>query len=238
MRGCPPGAPRSEDRRWRGFQPSTGAAALNAGFIPDDKAPALVISTEPALATHTLVHDNAHASSSASPRPGPLRRQPYSGVGTAHRPRQVSKTEEISPATMQRDTENTLKTQRKHQSIARFLEDTWAIDTLIPSVLDTPGPTTPDNRPRQHATPPETTAPPENDTQKPTNKPPCFLVLKGRDGADVAFRWSCCSWLVCGGVGAMVVVVGVSGYGPRPDPRESHGHRHSRTSDRHRHGGL
>ena len=173
--GCavaPPGAPRSEDRRWRGFQPSTGAAALNAGFIPDDKAPALVISTEPALATHTLVHDNAHASSSASPRPGPLRRQPYSGVGTAHRPRQVSKTEEISPATMQRDTENTLKTQRKHQSITRFLEDTWAIDTLIPSLLDTPGPTTPDNRPRQHATPPETTAPPENDTQKPTNKPP------------------------------------------------------------------
>ena len=51
---------------------------------------------------------------------------------------------------------------------------------------------------------------------------PCFLVLKGRDGADVAFRWSCCSWLVCGGVGAMVVVVGVSGYGPptRP-PRKS-----------------
>ena len=138
-----------------------GAAALNAGFIPDDKVPALVISTEPALATHTFVHDNAPASSSASPRPGPLRRQPYSGVGTAHRPRQVSKTEEISPATMQRDTENTLKTQRKHQSIARFLEDTWAIDTLIPSVLDTPGPTTPDNRPRQHATPPETTAPRE-----------------------------------------------------------------------------
>ena len=98
---------------------------------------------------------------STPPQPSPLRRQPYSGVGTAHRPRQVSKTEEISPATMQRDTENTLKTQRKHQSIARFLEDTWAIDTLIPSVLDTPGPTTPDNRPRQHATPPETTAPRE-----------------------------------------------------------------------------
>ena len=82
-----------------------GAAALNAGFIPDDKAPALVISTEPALATHTLVHDDAHAPSSTPPQPSPLRRQPYSGVGTAHRPRQVSKTEEISPGTMQRDTE-------------------------------------------------------------------------------------------------------------------------------------
>ena len=56
---------------------------------------------------------------------------------------------------MQRDTENTLKTQRKHQSITRFLEDTWAIDTLIPSVLDTPGPTTPDNRPHHHAGPTE-----------------------------------------------------------------------------------
>ena len=30
----PPGAPRSEGRRWRGFQPSTGAAALKATLSP------------------------------------------------------------------------------------------------------------------------------------------------------------------------------------------------------------
>jgi len=38
--------------------------------------------------------------------------------------RQVSKTEEISPGSMQRNTESTPETQRKHQAIARFLEDT------------------------------------------------------------------------------------------------------------------
>ena len=42
-------------------------AALNADFIPDDEAPALVISLELALAAQALVHDDAHASSSAPP---------------------------------------------------------------------------------------------------------------------------------------------------------------------------
>lgn len=36
----------------------------------------------------------------------------------------MSKTEEISPSTMQRDTESTPETQRKLRVIARFLEDT------------------------------------------------------------------------------------------------------------------
>ena len=136
-----------------------GAAALNAGFIPDDKVPALVISTEPALATHTFVHDNAHASSSASPRPGPLRRQPYSGVGTAHRPRQVSKTEEISPGTMQRDTESTPETQRKHRVIARFLEDTPGHRDFNPLRFGHIRPDNPINRSHQHAAPPKQPTP-------------------------------------------------------------------------------
>ncbi|WP_315071025.1 hypothetical protein [Actinomyces massiliensis] len=42
-------------------------ASLNADFIPDDEAPALVISLELALAAQALVHDDAHASSSAPP---------------------------------------------------------------------------------------------------------------------------------------------------------------------------
>ena len=51
----------------RGVQPSTVTASLNADFIPDDEAPALVISLELALAAQALVHDDAHASSSAPP---------------------------------------------------------------------------------------------------------------------------------------------------------------------------
>ena len=58
-------------------------AALNADFIPDDEAPALVISLELALAAQALVHDDAHATSSAPSRPGPLRGGPDSGAGTA-----------------------------------------------------------------------------------------------------------------------------------------------------------
>ena len=88
-----PGGPRSEDRRWRGFQPSTGAAALNAGFIPDAEAPTLAIIPEPALAVRPglqvltgaqippesapavrpLVHDEAHAPLSALPQSSPVR---------------------------------------------------------------------------------------------------------------------------------------------------------------------
>ena len=50
-----------------GVQPSTVTASLNADFIPDDEAPALMISLELALAAQALVHDDAHASSSAPP---------------------------------------------------------------------------------------------------------------------------------------------------------------------------
>ena len=56
-------------------------AALNAGFVPDDEAPALMISLELALAAQAPVHDKAHALE----RPAPARPagQPYSGAGTA-----------------------------------------------------------------------------------------------------------------------------------------------------------
>ena len=46
-------------------------AALNADFIPDDEAPALMISLELALAAQAPVHDKAQAPSSAPPQPGP-----------------------------------------------------------------------------------------------------------------------------------------------------------------------
>ena len=75
---------------------------------------------------------------------------------------------------------STLKTRRKHQAIARFLGDTWAVDTLIPSVLDTPGPTTPDNHPHRHAGPPKTTAPSRTAHEQASGY--CMLVLT--DAAD------------------------------------------------------
>ena len=62
--------------------PSTKAAALNAGFIPDDEAPALMISLELALAAQAPVHDKVQAPSSAPPQPGPPD-SPDSGAGTA-----------------------------------------------------------------------------------------------------------------------------------------------------------
>jgi len=77
---------------------------------------------------------------------------PCSGVGTAHWGGQVSKTEEISPGTMQRDTESTPETQRKHRVIARFLEDTPGHRDFNPLRLDTSGPTTPSTDPT--STPP------------------------------------------------------------------------------------
>jgi len=78
------------------------------------RAPARVIGPETALVAQPLVHDDAHATSSAPSRPGPLRGGPDSGAGTAQWARQVSKTEEISPDTMQCNTEGTPETHRKH----------------------------------------------------------------------------------------------------------------------------
>ena len=78
-----PGRLGSGGRKRRGVQPSTVTASLNADFIPDDEAPALMISLELALAAQALVHDKAQAPSSAPPQPGPLRGGPDSGAGTA-----------------------------------------------------------------------------------------------------------------------------------------------------------
>ena len=77
-----PGAPRSEGRKWRGFRQrrlplSTLASSLMM------RAPARVIGPETALVAQPLVHDDAHATSSAPSRPGPLRGGPDSGAGTA-----------------------------------------------------------------------------------------------------------------------------------------------------------
>ena len=69
--------------RGAGVQPSTVTASLNADFIPDDEAPALMISLELALAAQAPVHDKVQAPSSAPPQPGPLRGGPDSGAGTA-----------------------------------------------------------------------------------------------------------------------------------------------------------
>ena len=57
-------------------------AALNADFIPDDEAPALVTGPEPALAAQAPVHDKVQAPSSAPPQPGPPD-SPDSGASTA-----------------------------------------------------------------------------------------------------------------------------------------------------------
>jgi len=75
-----PGAPRSEGRRWRGVPAINGSCRPQRDSIPDAKGPALAISPEPALAVQALVHDNAHATSSALARPAG---RPRSGAGTA-----------------------------------------------------------------------------------------------------------------------------------------------------------
>ena len=66
-----PGRLGSGGRKRRGVQPSTVTASLNADFIPDDEAPALMISLELALAAQAPVHDKVQAPSSAPPQPGP-----------------------------------------------------------------------------------------------------------------------------------------------------------------------
>ena len=72
----------SGGRKRRGVQPSTVTASLNADFIPDDEAPALMISLELALAAQAPVHDKVQAPSSAPPQPGPPD-SPDSGASTA-----------------------------------------------------------------------------------------------------------------------------------------------------------
>lgn len=61
-----------------------GAAALDAGIIPDDESLVLVIGLEPVLAARPLVHDDAQAPSSTPVRSASLRGQLCSGGGTAH----------------------------------------------------------------------------------------------------------------------------------------------------------
>ena len=58
-----------------------GSCRPQRDSTPDDEAPTLAISPEPALPVQALVHDNAHATSSALARPAG---RPCSGTGTAH----------------------------------------------------------------------------------------------------------------------------------------------------------
>ena len=161
-----PGAPRSEGRKWRGFRQrrlplSTLASSLMM------RAPARVIGPETALVAQPLVHDDAHATSSAPSQPGP----PPLGCryGAVSAPGVQNGGDQPGHHAMQhrRHTGNTPKTRQKHQPIARFLGDTHATEALIPSVLDTPSPTTPDNRPHHHAGPPKTTAPSRTTPRSP-----------------------------------------------------------------------
>ena len=76
---------------------------------------------------------------------------------------------------MQRDTENT---RQSHG----FLEIPQATEALIPSVLDTSGPTTPTNRPHQHADPTGNNRPLRNNTQRTTNKP-LYVAAGGEPAA-------------------------------------------------------
>ena len=76
--------------------------------------------------------------------------------------------------------ESTLETRRNLQVIAWSLGDTHATEALIPSVLDTPSPTTPDNRPHHHAGPPKTTAPSRTTPRSPRTS--LRVLHAGTDG--------------------------------------------------------
>ena len=75
-----PGAPRSEGRG-AGVLAVNGAAALNAGFIPDDEIPG---SRDRPRNRVGGAPPRSPRCSSAFECPGPPRRQPCSGAGTAH----------------------------------------------------------------------------------------------------------------------------------------------------------
>ena len=115
---------------------------------------------------------------------------------------------------MQRDTENTPETQRKHQPIAWSPGDTHATEALIPSVLDTPSPTTPDNRPHHHAGPPKTTAPSRTTPRSPRTS--LRVLHAGTDGR----RGPSTLTLQYGDDRAACRRPGRAGVGTGPAPRE------------------
>jgi len=94
---------------WTAVRRATRPVSLSATATTDCQATGIpiVIGLEPVLAARPLVHDDAQAPSSTPVRSASLRGQLCSGVGTAHWARRVSKVEEISPGSMQRDAEST-----------------------------------------------------------------------------------------------------------------------------------
>ena len=170
-----PGRLGSGGRGWRGSRSSTGTAAfIKAGFVPDDEAPALMISLELALAAQALVHDKAQAPSSAPPQPGPPdspTRVPARRSERAKCPKRRRSARapcSTTPKAHREHTGNTMKTPA-HRLVSWRHPGNRGFNPLRF------GHTQPNN-PRQPTPPPrrptKNNRPLENDAQRPTNKPP------------------------------------------------------------------
>ena len=141
-----------------------GAAALNAGFIPDDEIPG---SRDRPRNRVGGAPPRSRRCARAFECPGPARLAAGTALlwcrhGAVSAPGVQNGGDQ--PGHHAARHRSPLKTRRKHQAIARFLEDTQASEALIPSVLDTLSPTSPSTDPHRHAGPTDTTAPPGDDT--------------------------------------------------------------------------
>ena len=159
--GRPPGVPRSEDRE-RGFWPSTArppsrpASSLMMRPRSSDRPRPRVGGAPPrsrrcscALECPALVRLAAGSALFW------CRRGAVSASGVQNGGDQPGQ----HAARHRKPTGSTAETQRKHHVIAWFLGDTQATEALIPSVLDTSGPTTPSTDPPVHRPHRKTTGP-------------------------------------------------------------------------------
>ena len=139
-----PGAPRSEGRRWRGFQPSTGAAALNATPPPMTRPRPSRSAPNPRWRCKPSSMTRPRHPRVPRPSPAPRMALLWCRDGALRGPGVQNGGDQPGhhAARHRKHTEKTAKTQRKRQAIAWFPGDTQASEALIPSVLDTPGPTT------------------------------------------------------------------------------------------------
>ena len=119
-----------------------------------------------------------------APRPSPARRTALLGCqhGALRGPGVQNGGDQPGhhAARHRKHTESTLETRRNLQVIAWSLGDTQASEALIPSVLDTSSPITPDNRPHHHAGPPKTTAPSRTTRRGPRTSLLAATVTKHR----------------------------------------------------------
>ena len=163
MRGWSPPRGASQRRPGAGVLAVNGAAAFKVGFVPDDEAP--VLGSAPAPRWRRAPSFTTMRTRLRVPRPSPPRCGDSSALVPARRSECVRcpkrrRSARAPCSAAPKYAENTAETQRKHQVIAGFLGDIQPTEALIPSVLDTPGPPTPTNRPHQHTDPTKTTAPP------------------------------------------------------------------------------